>query len=183
MALKSGQMAGLEVDDAKNPTFAKATKWLNSVQTPDGGGYGYTAPNATPTMSAVGLLCRQYLGWGPRNPGILAGVNRLKQTPPAPQASMYYQYYATQVMHHAGGEAWEFWNARMRDLLIKKQNQGADPKYEHEKGSWDPAGDAHAGAGGRIMITSLSLLTLEVYYRHLPLYRRDLGGMKAMAGE
>jgi hypothetical protein len=23
------------------------------------------------------------------------------------------------------------------------------------------------------MITSLSLLTLEVYYRHLPLYRRD----------
>ena len=31
------------------------------------------------------------------------------------------------------------------------------------------------------MSTSLSLLTLEVYYRHLPLYRRDLGGMKAMA--
>ena len=25
------------------------------------------------------------------------------------------------------------------------------------------------------MATSLSLLTLEVYYRHLPLYRRDAG--------
>jgi hypothetical protein len=28
------------------------------------------------------------------------------------------------------------------------------------------------------MQTSLTLLTLEVYYRHLPLYRRDLGVMK-----
>jgi hypothetical protein len=30
-------------------------------------------------------------------------------------------------------------------------------------------------------MTSLSLLTLEVYYRHLPLYQRNLGGDKAMA--
>ena len=28
------------------------------------------------------------------------------------------------------------------------------------------------------MITSLSLLTLEVYYRHLPLYRREMGDDK-----
>ena len=33
-------------------------------------------------------------------------------------------------------------------------------------------------AGGRIMVSSLSLLTLEVYYRHLPLYRRDVGTAK-----
>ena len=30
------------------------------------------------------------------------------------------------------------------------------------------------------MYTSLSLLTLEVYYRHLPLYRREMGGQKDM---
>jgi hypothetical protein len=28
-------------------------------------------------------------------------------------------------------------------------------------------------SGGRLLITSLNLLTLEVYYRHLPLYYRD----------
>jgi hypothetical protein len=28
------------------------------------------------------------------------------------------------------------------------------------------------------MMTSMCLLTLEVYYRHLPLYRRELGGNK-----
>src|SRR5262249_37286582 len=157
---------------------AKATKWLNSCQTPDGGGYGYTSPNATPTMSAVGLLCRQYLGWGPRNPGLVAGVNYLKKTPPGASNSMYYYYYATQVMHHVGGDAGQGWNEKMRDQLIKKQDRGTDPKRPHQKGSWDPAGDAHAGAGGRMMMTSLALLTLEVYYRHLPLYRRNLGETK-----
>lgn len=176
MALKSGQMAGLEVDDPKNPTFSRAKKWLDSCQTGDGGGYGYIDAQATPTMTAVGLLCRQYLGWGPRNPGLIAGVNRLKQTPPGSLPSMYYHYYATQVMHHMGGEPWEFWNSKMRDKLVREQDTGA--KVEHQRGSWSPVGDLHGGAGGRIMSTSLALLTLEVYYRHLPLYRRDLGGMK-----
>ena len=32
--------------------------------------------------------------------------------------------------------------------------------------------------GGRVMITSMSLLTLEVYYRYLPLYRQDMGETK-----
>jgi hypothetical protein len=181
MALKSGQMAGLEVDDARNPTFSKATKWLNSVQSPDGGGYGYVEASPTPTMTAVGLLCRQYLGWGPRNPGLINGVNRLKTVPPGATPNLYYYYYATQVMHHMGGEPWEFWNPKMRDLLVRTQDKGTTPKREHQKGSWSPQGDAHAGAGGRIMQTSLSLLTLEVYYRHLPLYRRDMG-VRAMGG-
>ena len=38
-------------------------------------------------------------------------------------------------------------------------------------GSWDVT-DPHGNAGGRIYQTALSLLTLEVYYRHLPIYRR-----------
>jgi hypothetical protein len=179
MALKSGQMSGLEVDDSKNPTLAKATKFLNSVQTADGGGYGYTDAGATPAMTAVGLLCRLYLGTGPKNSGILNGVAYLRKTPPGATNSMYYYYYATQVLHHVGGEAWEAWNPKMRDLLISKQDKGNTPNRKHLKGSWNPAGDVHGGAGGRLMITSLSVLTLEVYYRHLPLYRRDLGN-KAM---
>jgi hypothetical protein len=177
MALKSGQMAGLEVPSR---TLAGATRWLDSVASPDGGGYGYTEPADGPSaMTAVGLLCREYLGWGPRNPGLQAGVNKLKQLPPKAAGTMYYTYYATQVMHHMGGEAWAFWNPRVRDLLISRQDQGTTPGHPHQRGSWDPKGDAHGNAGGRIMITSLSLLTLEVYYRHLPLYRRDqMGGAK-----
>ncbi len=91
---------------------------------------------------------------------------------------MYYYYYATQVMHHFGGEPWQNWNPRMRDMLVAKQDRGMDRAHPDQKGSWSPVGDAHGGAGGRIMITSLSLLTLEVYYRYLPLYHRDMGGNK-----
>ena len=66
------------------------------------------------------------------------------------------------------GEYGEKW----RDLLIAKQDNGLKPNKAHLKGSWSPVGDAHGGAGGRLMATSLSLLTLEVYYRHLPLYQQ-----------
>jgi hypothetical protein len=181
MALKSGQMAGLEVDDSKNPTFAKTTKFLNSVNTSDGSGYGYMGPNPTPTMTAVGLLCRLYLGTGPRTIGIIGGINSLKRTPPGSLHSIYYYYYATQVLHHVGGPDWDSWNPKMRDLLIAKQDKGLDPTKPDLKGSWSPAGDAHGGAGGRLMMTALSLLTLEVYYRHLPLFQRTLSGDKAIA--
>ncbi|MDB5309628.1 MAG: hypothetical protein JWO38_3830, partial [Gemmataceae bacterium] len=43
-------------------------------------------------------------------------------------------------------------------------------------GSWDPDGATIGGTCGRVGSTALSLLTLEVYYRHLPLYKRDGGG-------
>jgi hypothetical protein len=182
MALKSGQMAGLSVPKS---TLELAGKWLDSCMTSDKGGYGYTGPQETPTMTAVGLLCRMYLGWSPKNPGILAGVGRVvpknggKGTATVAPNNMYYNYYATQVMHHFGGESWEtVWNPAMRDQLIRTQDKGPNI---NQKGSWEPATDVHGKVGGRIMITSLSMLTLEVYYRHLPLYRRDLGVMKDAA--
>jgi hypothetical protein len=175
MALKSGQMAGLSVP---KPTIDGATKYLFSCMSTTDYGYGYTGVGSTPTMSAVGLLCRQYLGWSPRKPELRNGVD--KNLIPAKPAtnSMYYSYYATQVMHHMGGTYWENWNAMMRDALIRDQDVGKDARRIHQKGSWDPKSDGHGGSWGRIGQTSLSLLTLEVYYRHLPLYRRDMGTVK-----
>jgi hypothetical protein len=40
-------------------------------------------------------------------------------------------------------------------------------------GSWDPLGtvpDKWGPHGGRIYVTALNLLSLEVNYRHLPIY-------------
>jgi hypothetical protein len=160
-------MSGLSVP---NITLKLAEKWLDSCETTDGGGFGYIGPGDAPTMTAVGLLCREYLGTPRRNPNLLNGVRKLqKNAPPHAQRNIYYEYYATQVFHHMGGDAWDFWNKGttgkngMRDILIDRQEKD---------GSWNPQGDGHAGAGGRVMQTSLSLLTLEVYYRHLPLYQR-----------
>ena len=80
--------------------------------------------------------------------------------------NQYYNYYATQVMHHYGGQAWIDWNRNMREQLVSTQ-----AKDGHASGSWAPR-DPHGGTGGRHYATCLSILTLEVYYRHLPLYRR-----------
>ena len=198
MALKSAQMAGLELAN-KGEALKQADKFLDSVEASNKGGYSYMPGNPeTVVMTAVGMLCRQYMGVSPRNPGLLAGVDRLKTVPPGRANNIYYEYYATQVMHHMGGDAWDFWNegpggkdshTGIRDTLIAKQCTtkekglpGATPPLPaslgHEKGSWDPSGAWGADGGGRIMYTSLSLLTLEVYYRHLPLYRKESGGQK-----
>jgi hypothetical protein len=166
MALKSAQMAGLDVPEL---AMKKAISYLNEC-CDSSEGYGYVGKGATPTMSAVGLLCRQYLqAWGPQNIRLIKGVdNHIKTTPPGTVKNMYYYYYATQVMHHFGGAAWNNWNAKMRDTLVKTQEKDGP-----NRGSWNSAGDAYSAPGGRLMNTSLSLLTLEVYYRHLPLYYRE----------
>jgi hypothetical protein len=74
-------------------------------------------------------------------------------------------------MHNVGGEPWKKWNATVREALLSMQE-----KSGHPAGSWAPRGGAIGGdhdthEGGRIYMTSLSLCTLEVYYRYLPLYR------------
>jgi hypothetical protein len=183
MALRSGQMSGLEVD-AKCLDGAK--KYLDACGVDGGTKYGYQpGSGAVHTMTAAALLSRQYLGWGPRNPGLVGGCDfLLQQLPPASAAPnqkvgpIYYYYYASQVMHHMGDKYWETWNPRMRDLLIRTQE-----KEGHRVGSWDPDGVDFGKTGGRVYSTSLAILTLEVYYRHLPLYRREGAAREAPAVE
>jgi hypothetical protein len=187
-ALKSAHLAGLKVP---KETLTKATSHLDAVAygTPNGSNYGYRTKSGTPSMTAVGLLCRQYLGWGPKNPGLVGGVEWLKKNKPPidPRATPmppeiddhYYYYYATQVVHFYGGPDWhEYWNPRMRDWLLARQIAGAGANA----GSWNPDASSTGTQGGRVMCSCMALLTLEVYYRHLPLYKRDAGAMKDLEG-
>ncbi len=162
MALKSGHMAFLQID----PRSVKgAVAFLNSVQSDEGAAYGYRDPGNSPPLNAVGLLCRMYLGWKKDHPALNRGADRLAKA--GPNNNLYYDYYATQVLHHMEGERWVSWNNRMRDLLVKSQAQAG-----HEKGSWfDGVNGGHGPeVGGRIYCTSLATMILEVYYRHLPIY-------------
>lgn len=170
MALKSGLMSGLDVPAT---SLRKAQRYLDSCCNPTNEGYGYTGPNPTYTMTAVALLCRQYLqSWGPQNIRMIKAIdNFIKPNNPVKmKKNVYYYYYATQVMHHFGGEAWKEWNTKMREELVKSQDK--DPQSA-QFGSWSSVGHTHCQ--GRLMVTSLNLLTLEVYYRYLPLYYRDSG--------
>jgi len=80
---------------------------------------------------------------------------------------MYWNYYATQVMHHFGGEPWQRWNPAMRDRLVATQSDQG-----HEAGSWYFP-DKYGDAGGRLYNTAMAVMILEVYYRYLPLYREE----------
>jgi hypothetical protein len=160
MALKSGQMAGLNVP---RPTLERASEFLGTVQSDDGAAYGYQGPGAEPSPTAVGLLCRMYSGWRRTDPRLTRGVERLAAWGPS-YDDMYFNYYATQVLHHHEGSHWPAWNERLREHLVVSQATSG-----HEAGSWHFA-DPHTNPGGRLCDTALALMILEVYYRHLPLY-------------
>jgi len=184
MALKSAELSGLVVP---KDTFTKIEGWLDKAQASPEQRYLYRynplAPDApatrrgrevNPTMTGVGLLMRLYLGWRRDNENMGRGADYLLQNPPSmgtasvPLRDTYYWYYATQVMFHMGGERWRKWNALLHPMIIKTQQlEGPD------SGSWDPGGpipDRWGPFAGRLYVTTLNLLSLEVYYRHLPIY-------------
>ena len=160
-ALKTGSAGNLRINP-QSPI--KAMNFLDSVQTERGAKYGYTIPGCGPACTAIGLLCRMYYGWEQDDPALKKGVEFLDRC--GPSGDMYYNYYATQVMCHYGGEMWDRWNERMREQLVMKQVKGEG----HDRGSWTPGG-GHASKGGRLYETALSIMTLEVYYRHQPIYK------------
>lgn len=157
-AFQSGQQAGLSVPQQ---TFEKAARFFDAVAVPTGYQYapGPPAPNPSPACTAIGILARTQLGRSARDPRTAREVGWLMKTPPS--SSLYYCYHAQQAMYHTGIQ-WQSWHAKVRDMLIEKQAND---------GSWSPAeGDSIGKAGGRLVVTSFSLLILESYYRHNPLY-------------
>ncbi|MCS7306040.1 MAG: hypothetical protein NZ602_13165 [Thermoguttaceae bacterium] len=160
MALRSGQLAGLNVP---SPCLGLAWKFLDSVQTHQGALYGYMDAAPRQSTTAIGLLCRMYLGWHPDHPALRRGIAYVDQWGPSAE-DIYYNYYAAQLMHHWGGPEWKRWNSRLRDYLLRTQvSQG------HEAGSWYFDGE-HTRVGGRLFSTAAAIMTLEVYYRYMPLY-------------
>ncbi len=167
MVMATAKMCGLAVDEEK---FQSVNQFLDSVSHDDNSRYAYTpAYPASLGMTAEGLLCRIILGWSKSERALLTAIEEdLLPTRPSgeeEELSVYYWYYATQVLHHVGGRAWDVWNDDMKRVLPDTQ-----VKSGPEKGSWDPARDLHEGAGGRLYTTCLRLYCLEVYYRHLSIY-------------
>ena len=181
MALQSARAGnlGLEVDD---DTFKMADYFLDqtvyrgrrrgSLQNmPVGSLYTYQPRSGrpTPAMTAEAILCRMYLGWSKDDPRMIEAIRWILENhmPTMRDKNVYYWYYATQVMHHYGGKVFDVWNRRMREILVAGQETRGS-----RVGSWNPRGYEWGEQGGRIYVTSLSICTLEVYYRHLPIFKQ-----------
>ncbi len=185
MALKSAQMAGLDVPEE---SFARIGDWLDLAEAKtDDGRYvyhPYARDSATrvgnhggqpsKAMTAEAMLMRMYLGGGRNDAKLIEGADYLKDNLPAIGTSTrslrdcYYWYYATQAMFQMQGDYWTAWNDRLRPMFESSQEQTGSMA-----GSWHPNApvrDAWGHAGGRHYVTAMHLLMLEVYYRHLPLF-------------
>jgi hypothetical protein len=161
MALKAAEKAGIRIPDA---TWKGVSYYLDSVAVDQEGRYGYEVQKKAYDISvtSMALLSRMYLGWGRDDGDLRAGIALIDKR--GPYDNLYYNYFATQVMKNWGGIEWDRWNGRLRDDLIAWQEKDGDAK-----GSWAPRDRAdYSKAGGRLLTTALSTLTLEVYYRYQP---------------
>ncbi len=164
MALKSGVLGRLEVP---RHVWYRASEFIDSLQDEKGATYGYQQPSSKrPSMTAVGLYGRLMLGWPRNHPPLLKGAAQLGNEQPR-NSNMYFNYYTSQVLHHVGGNGWKRWNPRMRNYLVETQAEDG-----HEDGSWY-FDEAWSDRGGRLYTTTLAILTLEVYYRYMPMYQAD----------
>jgi len=179
MQLKSAKVAGLNVDHG---SFEGAIRFLDSVERKGAGGdkgygsasiYSYMPTNhhehTAHRLTAIGNLCRQFLGW--KKEDLQASVSWFMDKGGVPdgwgegQTDLYYWYYGTLCVFQQGGDLWKRWNEAMKKTLCESQRRGGD-----EDGSWDPVG-SYSKEWGRVGQTAIGALCLEVYYRYLPMYK------------
>lgn len=205
-ALHACEAAGVAVP---RPALVNAATHFARASLPDGRvwyadsgtGFGLDRTTMQPqyrygaAMTACALTCESLLGWRLDGGSPAAQVARiLGELPSAALArgrdvtglhSEYYWYYGTVAMFQVGGDAWERWNATLRDMILPMQerSRARNAEKRHAFGSWPPYGEnwgKWGRMGGRVYSTAIAVLTLEVYYRATPAY---LGGEPALTGD
>jgi len=164
LALHSAKLGGAQVSEK---TFDQMKRFLKSCSSGIDGGLASYRPKQRPsaTMTAEALLCRYFLHQHVSDAALIEAKKMVaREVPNQQHVNMYYWYYGTLAMYHAGGEDWKSWNEALKETLLPMQKlSGSDA------GSWDPNG-MWGGYGGRVYSTATAALNLEVYYRYLPIY-------------
>jgi hypothetical protein len=167
MVLASARNAGVGGLEAAE---SRVAQFLQSVSSGAAGGLAAYRPGERPslTMTAEALYCRMLLGLPPDHPAAAEALDLIARTPPdRSRPNAYAWYYATLASFHAGGPQWDRWNRSLQAALLPLQRRDGSAA----DGSWDPD-PVWGGHGGRVYATALAAMTLEVYYRHLPMHRQ-----------
>lgn len=174
MSLKSAELAGIPMPDS---TRRGIVKFLQSVSSGKSGGLAsYRAgEQVLHSMTAEALVCWQFLGISRNHPACNeAGDFLLGELPgQGIKPNDYYWYYGTLAMYQLQGEYWEHWNEALQKTLLERQIKDGPLA-----GAWD-TDTVWGGYGGRIYTTAIASLSLEVYYRFLPLYESASAKEKA----
>jgi hypothetical protein len=144
-------------------TLPLAKEFLWTTSTDRDFSFGYKGPPGEPTTTAIGLTLMLYLGESPHKTPFYVALTKLAHDGPTLN-NIYHDYYGTLALHHSRHWGWDEWNAKLRDHLVATQE-----KSGHEKGSWHFE-EKWGNIGGRLYTTAMCAMTLEVYYRFMPLY-------------
>ncbi len=184
MALRSASASGLEVPVHN---IRRIDTFLSSKSLDNNSSYFYRrVREPVPEMTAIGGLMRLMRGWSPTDPRIQKNIQLVVFRGPGPEddgpelTDVYFNYYATNLLFYAKSGAWPMWNERLKEIYLASQS-----KEGHEAGSWfayrnDAEGNGFSTQasdeglnmiGGRLYTTTMAALTLEVYYRILPIQK------------
>jgi len=131
-------------------------------------------------MTAESMLMLMYMGHDRNEPGMAEGADFVLEQLPSlgdgtdMKRNSYYWYYASQAMFHMSGDYQEKWSTQFKQIADATQT-----KEGPAAGSWHPTKpvpDVWGQHGGRMLVTTLHLLMLELEneYRVLPLFQ-ELG--------
>ncbi len=162
LALRSVGRVGMRIP---SETRKLCFRWLDSVSRSRHKMLaGYQGPSHTLPMTAEAVTSRIFLGQRLKPEEIREACDYVKfGARPKKRCYYYYWYYGSLALAQMQNEAWRKWNDEMQKKLIRMQQRD---------GSWDEGYSSNYGRrGGRIYATALSALTLQVYYRYLPMYQ------------
>lgn len=180
MALVAGREAGFEVP---RENLMRLHKFLETATLDDGdaiyANQGTRADARGLAMVAVSNVSRRLLGEPNDSPVQQRQREKLSRNPPdwgkageLLGSNEYAWYYGSVAMllgrdATGGDNRWREWNAALKRTLLDNQCK-AGPR----KGSFDPAGHWARHGGGRLYMTAMCVLNLEIYYRYEPEYLR-----------
>ncbi len=173
MLLEAATQAGLDAGPGSGIDRGRqrAQAFLQSVSSGRAGGLAAYRAGERPTMpmTAEALFCRLVLGASSDHPSVSEALAVIAESSPdRSRPNAYAWYYATLASFHAGGRQWQAWNRHMQVAVLSLQRQDAGSLH----GSWDPD-PVWGGHGGRVYATAMAALSLEVYYRYVPLREKS----------
>ena len=178
-ALRAAQAADVKVDGIFQ-ALEKSVPFVQGMHAGEGKFY-YRLGNKTPNgdldyMTGVAVLCMQLAGSN-RVAEVKSGLSYLKdaectdwdegweKTGKNKSFNIAYEwYYNTQAIFQKGGSKWQSWNNKFAPMLIDAQDVS---------GAWKPPAEAgDAVSKDIIYTTSFCTLSLQVYYRILPSFKK-----------
>jgi prenyltransferase beta subunit len=161
MALRGAKDSGLQVPDK---TMADSIKYINKCRDTRTGGYRYQPYSSGPgfARTAAGVCVLQLCGEYEAD-DIKKAVEYMERIGEDRAHYWYGHYYAAHALNQVGGEVWEKYYKKMRDMLLS-------PGYQRETGEWYDS--RREAAYGPAYQTSIAVLILSVPTHYLPIYQK-----------